>query len=694
MGLDIAETSVFVFDPANVDMIGYANPISYRFMLFTEEEDAYWIADRYLKEAAFPFATVVLRTNRELFRLQPGDLFKFAYSAWGVSSMICRVMSIQEEELGSEEIIVTAREDIDYLSGTVVTTQFNKPSNLQVKSVSHNMGILLNVKIIEAPYYLSGDEVKIIPIAARVTRKETGYYLYESVDSGTTYTLKAEIGVYNPYGILSRTYIKTASIDNKRDIYIDFKAKDYRGISNIEHPELYSTKNLALLGEEFISFQYISLSGGTVYKLSAISRGLFGSNIVEHSPGEEFYFLGDDYRALVSFNDSPVGSTRKYKFVPYTSSGVGDINYIDNPVNYTYWGAAFTPYQPVNLKANGKSIPYAEYIDDIVLTWGAGVRGTGAGLGDPDTVTDDTPDHEGKFRVVVYGHSDILGLSMHPDALDFVGEDGDPPNIEFWGGQGEGTELTIQNNKLNYSFTGTGGDMGYIRSIYDLTKPHTDWYITEEFDIQIEFEVTDLPVVEDVGQIHGFELLLTDLLGSNIIWIGRRRSETQNGYSIYGSQVGEDNFDFAGSADSSGKIRLARSAGSSTIQAYYWSGSQWEWDGDTDGYTFDTPMEDRLRVSLEFSKRSSLLSTTLDITVDNLTFNAGEGPKTWGLARTVSDIDALTWTYTESMNDDDNCDLSKFVTFKVSNYIVDPNTQIEYESDIVTVLARAVSQWP
>lgn len=684
-GLDIAETSVFVFDPANKDTLGYVKAFAQRYMLFTEEEDAYWAADRSLREAAFPFAVVVLKTNRSKFRLQPGDLFRFVYADWGVTSMVCRVSTIQEENLGSEEIIVTAKEDADYLSESIISDQVSKPLNLFVRSVTTALGTITDIKMIEAPYFLAGGYAKVMPMAAHVSGDEIGYYLYESVDGGTNYTLLADVGVFNPYGVLNSSYEKTNAIDDRRYVYIDFRTQDYRGISNITRPELFTSKNLALLGDELISFQNIALSGGSVYKISGINRGLYGTEIVEHPVGEEFFFIGDDHRTILSFEDDPSGSARLYKFVPYTRSEVADIDYIDNPYTFTYSGKALAPYKPVNLYANGKPSTSATYTTDVVLTWGSGYRGIGAGLGDPDSVTDDNPSYEGLFKVLVYGHSDLFGRDVNPDFY-FYGTDGSSPDTTIWEGQGLGTEITIQSNFLNSSFTGTGSDFSYVSS-NKWADPITDlqWWAVDDFAIQMQWGVVTLDASEDATETNntGFNFELTDKDG-NSFSIGRLHTPTGHRLGIWEDGQG---WTLISHANNSGFFKLTRTDG--VLKAYYWTdGVGYNWDGDTDGFTFTSTTDDDLEVAISFNKQATSGSTTLDINIAHLRFLLGT-PTTIHLARTVQGIDALTWTYTEAMNENDNNAKSSFLKFDLSNYRV-ANNEVTYESDPASVFVRRV----
>ena len=54
------------------------------------------------------------------------------------------------------------------------------------------------------------------------------------------------------------------------------------------------------------------------------------------------------------------------------------------------------------------------------------------------------------------------------------------------------------------------------------------------------------------------------------------------------------------------------------------------------------------------------------------------------VVRTITDLDVVTWTYTEAMNLSDNISLAAEITFKLSNFIV--SSGITYESDQVMVV--------
>ncbi|MCP5006923.1 MAG: LamG domain-containing protein [Planctomycetes bacterium] len=197
---------------------------------------------------------------------------------------------------------------------------------------------------------------------------------------------------------------------------------------------------------------------------------------------------------------------------------------------------------------------------------------------------------------------------------DFTGTNGDPPNTDLWAHTDQSTatgetDLTIQSNKLNYSGTGTGGaSVAALGSTYKLTG---------DFDIQIDFDVTtagvpttssnrlaSLYIAESPGAVPG--------LYAGLI---RYSSSTQDRYAYTGSS---SSFTGAGSTDSTGKLRLTRTG--SVIKGYTWSGSQWEWDGDTDGHTFTEAFTSDVHVTMYFRKYDGV---DTDSDVDNFTVNSG-----------------------------------------------------------------------
>ncbi len=89
--------------------------------LFTTNANAVWAAQESLRKLSYPLATLSAELNRDAFRLQPGDVFKFQYAPYGIEAMYFRLTQIDEEDLESETISITAEEEYTSVSSILTT---------------------------------------------------------------------------------------------------------------------------------------------------------------------------------------------------------------------------------------------------------------------------------------------------------------------------------------------------------------------------------------------------------------------------------------------------------------------------------------------------------------------------------------------------------------------------------------------
>ena len=323
---------------------------------FTNNRNAVWAGQQHLRKAAYPFATINFPANRKAFRYDIGDCFRFSCAKYGVTNMICRIMQIQEDSPESEVIKITAMEDI--FSSNAVVTQYSSPNQHAISANDYSLDPLENQKIFEVPYYfVSNDSIKTIAISARENPNDLGFDIYMSIDNGDSYQLIARVPVLIPYGILLAAYPNTTfSIDDDGFI-VNFAEKIEQDIDQIETITWGETfagmSNLALLGNEIISFQSIEPVSDTQYRLSGIIRGRYGTQKQTHSAGEDFYILNE---SIPRFSHSEIrnGVTRQFKLVPYNLKFSGDVSEA-TAIELAIVGKAATPYIPINFCANGSS---------------------------------------------------------------------------------------------------------------------------------------------------------------------------------------------------------------------------------------------------------------------------------------------------------------------------------------------------
>jgi len=393
--IDYEEAAIKVPDVANQKLVGKINHKTIKMGMFNDPVNVAWIADRILKREAWPLAQIGFPANRNVFRWDPGDLFLLNYTPYSISGMVCRVANISEGDAESEEITVSAEEDIEYLSSAMDFTAVEGDPDVRDTSVT----ALTAVDVVEAPYVLAGAALKVMAITGKEKGTELGYLIYMS-DDGATYTKIAGASAYTPYGTLDADYgTDTYGIDDETGFNITFSAKsNVASIETISRKKLFEGTHLALLGSEIISFQTITPVSGTTYKLENIFRGRLDTEKTGHSAGEDFWILDSSLFGLVESPDLLPGQTRYFKLVPYNSASFGELSDA-SAVTLAITGRALIPYKPINLQADGQGIrPVYTGGDDIVLTWRARIRG--ADWADFENTAPATI--EGYFKMEVY----------------------------------------------------------------------------------------------------------------------------------------------------------------------------------------------------------------------------------------------------------------------------------------------------
>lgn len=394
-------------DIGNASVQGRTASKTIQLSLFTTNENAVWAAKQQLMKESYPFALLRIPVNRNMFRLQVGDCFKFSYAPYSISNMICRILVIEEESLNSETIIIHAVEDFYSIVNSI--TEYVSPEQIPKKTDPYKLFSLENQTVVEAPYLITSD-IKVIPIAERNSNVDLGIHTHLSFDAGNSYNMIGAAANLRPYGTLVGSYTSdTYTIDDKVGFTIDFSNDDVDFIETITFANvLAAVNNNAILGDELITFQTITPVSGAQYKIEGIIRGRLDTEKVDHSNGEDFYWIGSLNITSLQHTEIVARADRKFKLVPYNIKTTGDLSDA-TVIDLTIEGRAKKPYVPRNFIANGSSFA-SRYADDIVLTWSPRYRGAGAGIGIPGETLADT-NREGYFEIEVWV-ADVLVRTM------------------------------------------------------------------------------------------------------------------------------------------------------------------------------------------------------------------------------------------------------------------------------------------
>jgi len=385
-----------------------------QFAMFTTNDNAVWGSVQQLRKESYPFALMSFPVNRNAFRYQVGDCFKWSYTRYGITDMVCRVLQIEEESLESENIIIHAMQDIYSVTNGI--TVFTDPVDNATPPTDYSISPFVNQVILEAPYSLTGGTTKIIPLASRESPLDAGFYVHMSVDNGVSYNMIGTSINLQPYGTLQADYGTTYTVDEITGFEIDFEA-DGNLIESVTWPDVYSgNRNTAILGDEIISFKTITPVTETKYKIEDIIRGRFGTQKIEHLAGEDFWIISKNIDMFSDVEIAP-GAGRKFKLVPYNIKKSGSIANAGS--TYLYMGGrASKPYKTPNFNAEGASFNslYATG-NDITLEWSPTYKGKGAGVGTAGNAVITDEDFEGLYRIEVWVSSVMVRETVDIDAL-------------------------------------------------------------------------------------------------------------------------------------------------------------------------------------------------------------------------------------------------------------------------------------
>jgi len=390
---------VGVRDMANARAQGCEVEKTVKMPLFTTKETAGWAAKRILRAAAYPLAQLKLKLNRKHFRLEPGDVFKLYYDPFGIEGTVYRVNRVQEENLNSEALIVSATEDPYYLGQTADWT----PGAGFAEDVEDILQRFSDPVVIEPPYILDERPGVIIPLAGREVGIETGYNLYLSIDGGNSYIMAGTSDRFAVQGsLLSPGYsAATRQVDDTVGFSVEI-AHDADDIETITRTEMLAWGNLAALisadgsTQELVSFQTVTPLGDNQYKLENVQRGLFDTERASFAAGDRFFWLNQLDATLLQRLEVNEGVNLKIKLVPYTDAIMDDLS-AAAAIDYTVTDRSEMPLWPVNYRPTSRFLPDSNDPPGpavgfpIIVEWRQRYKKRGAGYGNPLAVSDDAP---------------------------------------------------------------------------------------------------------------------------------------------------------------------------------------------------------------------------------------------------------------------------------------------------------------
>jgi hypothetical protein len=202
------------------------------------------------------------------------------------------------------------------------------------------------------------------------------------------------------------------------------------------------------------------------------------------------------------------------------------------------------------------------------------------------------------------------GVHNHSDYDDdFTGTNGDPPDPDKWTETDSTNSMDIQSNKLHFDGEGAGNYTSYVASRFKFDG-------NSAFDLQIDFDLLTWTSPSSNDNYVRFDVRN----GSQYTWMARQQGTggATNRMRLYGSGGTNDSaWNWTGTT---GKFRFTWDG--STLKAFVWTGSQWEWNGNPAGYSCsETYNGDEVYVFLLFEQEAT--GGDVEATFDNFQINSG-----------------------------------------------------------------------
>ena len=303
---DYTERAVTANNAASIQLLGMRRTKSVDLTAFTDRAAAQRRLEELRDVESYPAASFSFDVPRDFGTIEQGQVLTISHARFGISGVRVRVVEVVRGGIGENRISVQAAQVVERLTGTFVNPGEELPEPGEQPAVNYPVIIgipkwtapdltpvtLSDVRLYELPRNaVSGTEPALLVLAAREKGTEEGL-LVERSSTGTDYV---SMGVLNApwaqHGTLEDAYpADTLEIDDERGILYR-PSKEDPAFGPISRTALFEARRMALVGEELLLFQTVTLEGPAFVRLSGVVRGYMNTPVQEHAKGEAIWLF-------------------------------------------------------------------------------------------------------------------------------------------------------------------------------------------------------------------------------------------------------------------------------------------------------------------------------------------------------------------------------------------------------------------
>lgn len=365
------------------------------------------LAFREGKAYSATLSTATVKLDRRGHWIRPGSVFKLRRrDDTGTKELIpltvMRAVKVDDGNYYDGEIVIDCVQDIFSLGNNFYTppaaTGWTPP-------VTGAVAVTL-AELIEQPYFLAKDAVRIMSYAARPAGQAFDFDLWTSDDGGLNYFERETEIAFCPTATLVNTYSgSTAAIDNGTTLIIS--GQDLSELVGATASEVANGATFFRFSDtgEISAFQTITDNGNGTYTLSGVWRGLLDTVPADHAAGARIYFFASGFSAPADVYGST--ATVRAKHLTRTLSGKLLLASATAFVA-TLTNRAARPLPPGNFAiADTSTAPGGVPSGQVRVTWAHRNRTTQTTVvkqSDPDI----TPEVGTTYTVRIYGQAGAL----------------------------------------------------------------------------------------------------------------------------------------------------------------------------------------------------------------------------------------------------------------------------------------------
>ena len=312
--------------------------------------------------------------NRKAWSYRVGGVFKITWVPLGIVGEVFRIIRIGYGEVAAGKISIDAVEDIFGLNFTVYDPP---PPSGWVNPIGAPTAPAFQ-RLEEAPLQLAPSAgIYAMTLVARAEGTDHQYLVDQNV-AGTDTKTNENTG-FSPVGMLQGLYPALTSALDATGFTLQANGIDLGNLTNTDAGGLDLGTNLALIDEEFVSWETATLNSDGTISIAGVLRGVLDTLPADHASGAVVLFVTDGV-GLTQPAPYAADQTVQAKILPENSVGtfpLSSASYISVVTRSRF----LRPYPPGNLREQSAAYAfrYATTIGDMIISWSSRNRLTQSG---------------------------------------------------------------------------------------------------------------------------------------------------------------------------------------------------------------------------------------------------------------------------------------------------------------------------